>query len=485
MRRTYLAILVAAGIIVAVLVFGHYLASSDAQAKSSRRVLYYVDPMHPSYKSDKPGIAPDCGMQLVPVYEGDNGKVAVVTQDVSIDAHAQQLGGIRVEEVRTGGTERMARVVGRVTPEDIRTFSLNSGVDGFIRETYDDSVGNFVKKDQKIATYYSPDFLAAASGFLAATERVPGATAAKDGAKFTPNWGGTIAKEGIRSIQGYTDHLRNLGMGDVQIQHIADARELPDSIEVRSPADGFILSRNITAGMHFDHMMEFYKIADLSKVWVEAEVNEADAQSLRPGSMAQVTVHGSGRKFSARVTNSLPQSEAGGDTARVRLELDNPSYVLRPDMVVDVDLPLGGMTAVTLPMDALVYSGDRTRVYLERGGGKFEARDVQTGARIGDQVEILRGIAHGDHVVVAGTFLVDSENRIKNPASAAAPPSMDASSTPSMATPKDASMAGQAPVATPMTDSTPAAAAAPDKSAEMHDHDHMGSMKTSHDQHPM
>lgn len=473
MRRTRLAVFIAAGLIVASLVFGRFFAYSQTQAKAQRHVIYYVDPMHPSYKSDKPGIAPDCGMPLVPVYEGDAGsdpsaKVEhAPAQPVAIDGHAQQLAGIRVAEVKKGGTARMAHVVGRVTPEDIRTYIVNPGVDGFIRETYNDSVGNFVKKDQKIASYYSPDVLSAASGFLAATERVPG-TVGKDGAKFTPNWGGTIAKEGVRSINGYTDHLRNFGMSDEQIKHIAETRELPDSIEVVSPSDGIILDRYVTAGMHFDHDMQFYKIADLSQVWVEAEVDEADALSLRPGSMAQVTLQGGGRKFDARVTDSLPQSEPGGDTVKVRLELENHSFALRPDMIVGVDLPLGAMNAVTVPMDALVYSGDRTRVYVERGQGKFEAREVQTGSRVGDQVEVLGGVKPGDRIVVAGTFLVESENRLKNPASASAPMS--------------ASM--PAPAAATAPDSMPMTMPAPDKSAEMHDH--MNSMKMSHDQqHPM
>lgn len=473
MQRFRLPIFIAAGLIVASLAFGWFF-NSQAQTKSTRHVLYYVDPMHPSYRSDKPGIAPDCGMKLVPVYEGDATAAAAPapSQPVAIDGQAQQIAGIQVAVVQKGGTARIAHVVGRVTPEDIRTYSVNSGVGGFIRETYNDSVGNFVKKDQKIAAYYSPDFLSAASGFLAATERVPGSTMGKDGARFTRDFGGTVAKEGGRSVSGYADHLRNLGMSDAQIEHIAESRELPDSIEVLSPADGFILSRNVTAGMHFDHIMEFYKIADLSKVWVEAEVSEADAQSLRPGSMAQVTVQGSGRKFSGRVADSLPQSEPGGDTTKVRLELDNPSYVLRPDMIVAVDLPLGASTAVTLPMDALVYSGDRTRVYVERAQGKFEARDVQTGSRLGDRVEILHGVAPGDRIVVAGTFLVDSENRMKNsaPAAPSTPGSMTAS----------ASARPAAPVAEA---SVPAPANAP-APAETRDRSTMN-MKTSRDQHPM
>ena len=225
-------------------------------------------------------------MQLVPVYENEPGNsvpkpqaTQLSTGMVTIDGDAQRLSGIQVADVQRGGSTRAAHAVGRVAPEDVRIYSINSGVDGFIRETFNDSVGNFVKKDQKLASYYSPDFLSAASGFLAATERVPG-TIGKDGARFSTEFPGTIAKESVRSLRGYSDHLRNLGMSDEQIKRIADTRELPDSIDVVAPADGFILSRNVSPGMHFDHQMDFYRIADLSSVWVVAEIYEDDAQSL-------------------------------------------------------------------------------------------------------------------------------------------------------------------------------------------------------------
>jgi membrane fusion protein, copper/silver efflux system len=454
MRRIGLTLLLISGISIAFLGFGRFFAFSEANSRSSRRIIYYVDPMHPSYKSDKPGIAPDCGMQLVPVFQGQQGNVATspeVAQSsalVMIDGDAQRLSGIRFAEVRKGSGAHVAQVVGRVTPEDVRIFSVNSGVDGFMRETYNDSVGTFVKKDQKLANYYSPEFLAAASGFLAATERVPG-TVGKDGARFTPNFPGTIAKEGVRSVQGYTDHLRNLGMSDTQIKRIADTRELPDSIDVVAPTDGFILIRNVSPGTHYDHMTEFYKIADLSKVWVVAEVNEGDAGSLRPRESVVVTLRGTGRRMTAHVTDSLPQSEAGGGTVKVRLEVYNPSFMLRPDMLVEVDIPLGSMNVVTVPVDAIVFSGQHTRVYVQHSEGMFEPRDVEMGRRMGEEVEILQGVQPGDHIVVAGTFLVDSENRLKS--------------------------------ATPVAMPSVAPAHVPGKSADMHGH--MASMKSA--QEPM
>ena len=309
--------------------------------------------------------------------------------------------------------------MGRVVPEDTRVYRINVGTDGFIRETYNDSVGVMVKKDQKLATSYGADSLAVASGFLAATERVPGANG-KDGNRTIP-FPGAVSKQGVSSIQGYTDRLRNLGMSEVQIRQVAESRQLPESIEVVAPADGFILARNISAGQHFEHDMEFYRIADLSRVWVVAEVYEQEASHLRPGSPAQITLRDEGRQFPARIADSLPQSEAGGGTVKLRLEVDNPTFILRPEMLVDVALPVRLPPAVTVPLDALVDSGARARVYVERVEGVFEPREVETGWRFGEQVEIRRGLQPGERVVVAATFLVDSESRLKTPASGPAP----------------------------------------------------------------
>jgi len=425
MRQVSLAILVVMAIVAS---YGLGRSNLRLQAGSTqgRHILYYVDPMHPSYKSDKPGIAPDCGMKLVPVYGEDIGSALSSSSlaqlpggAVSIDGATQQLLGIKVAPVEKGAATRTVRVVGRVVPEDKRVYSVNSGLDGSIRETYNDSVGTLVKKDQKLATYYSPDALSVASGFLAASERVPGSVG-NDGSRTVP-FPGAVSKQGLSSLQGYTDRLRNLGMSDVQIKQMADSRQLPENIDVVAPSDGFIVSRNITPGQHFEHNMEFYRIADLSHVWVVAEVYEQEAPHLRPGGMAQITLRDEARHLSARISDSLPQSEAGGGTVKLRLEVDNPTFILRPEMLVDVELPVRLPPAVTVPLDALVDSGARARVYVEHGEGIFEPREVETGWRSGDRVEILHGVQPGERVVVEATFLVDSESRLKNPASGAAP----------------------------------------------------------------
>jgi membrane fusion protein, copper/silver efflux system len=425
MRRMSLAIAVVAALAASYGV-GRYNSHLQTGNKAGRHVLYYVDPMHPSYKSDKPGIAPDCGMQLVPVYIEDGGNARTSSpianlpvEAVTIDAATQRLMGLRVAPVEKTGSTRIVRVIGRVAPEDTRVYKVNSGLEGFIRETYNDSVGMLVKKDQKLASYYSPDFLAVASGFLAASERVPGSTGS-DGNRTMP-FPGAVSKQGVSSMQGYTDRLRNLGMSDVQIKRMADTRQLPDSIDVVAPADGFILARNISPGEHFDHDMEFYRVADLSRVWVVAEIYEQDAPYLHPGSLGQIDLKGERRQLAARITDSLPQSVAGSGTVKLRLEVDNPKFTLKPDMVVDVELPIRLPPAVTVPVDALIDSGAHARVYVEHGEGTFVPREVETGWRFGEQVQILRGLLPGEHVVVEATFLVDSESRLKTPASRPAP----------------------------------------------------------------
>ncbi|MBZ5654810.1 MAG: efflux RND transporter periplasmic adaptor subunit [Acidobacteriia bacterium] len=407
-------------LVVAGFIVGRYSgAKRDNPRTTARRILYYVDPMHPSYHSDKPGIAPDCGMQLEPVYAEDAynaPRAAALAQsspgDVSIDGGTQGLLGIRVATVEKSGAPHLIRVVGHVVPEDTRVYRVNSGTEGFVRETYNDSVGVQVKKDQKLATSYTGETLAVASGFLAATAGVPGANG-KDGSRTVP-FPGTLAKQGSSSIQGYTDRLRNLGVSEVQIKQMAENRQLPESVDIVAPADGFILARNISPGQHFEHSTEFYRIADLSRVWILADIFGSEAQSFHPGALARVTLSGQGKTFSARVSNVLPQVDPATRTLKLRLEADNPGFALRPDMYVDVELPVAMPAGLTVPQDAVIDSGREQRVFVERSSGVFEPRPVQTGWRSGDRVQIVHGLSEGERVVSAGTFLVDSESRLKS-----------------------------------------------------------------------
>jgi Cu(I)/Ag(I) efflux system membrane fusion protein len=373
--------------------------------------------MHPDYKSDHPGTAPDCGMALEPVYAEPAESLAASRAPlpagvVGIDLDRQQLFGIRVAAVeRTSGSEKI-RVLGRVVPEDTRVYRITAGSDGFVRETYNDSVGELVKKDQRLASSYLGETLGVASGFLAATAGMPGAVG-KDGNRTMP-YPGAVNKQGVSSIQGYKDRLRNLGVSEAQLKQMEDNHQLPETVDIVSPVDGFVLARNITPGQHFDRSMEFYRVADLSKVWIVAEIFGSEARDFRPGTMVRVALPGEGRVFAARVTDTLPEVDPVTRTLKLRLEAENPAFALRPDMFVNVELPLRAAPGLTVPLDAVIDSGREQRVFVERSTGIFEPRQVETGRRLSDRVEIVRGLSEGERVVTAGTFLVDSESRLRS-----------------------------------------------------------------------
>ena len=418
MRKIATAGLIGLLMIVSYAVGRRHEAEPATENTHSRRILYWVDPMHPDYKSDRPGTAPDCGMALEPVYADSaatpGASVPVPPGAVAIDPASQRLVGIRVATAeKTSGTHSV-RFLGRVVPEDTRTYRINAGMDGFVRETFDDSVGEFVKKDQKLATSYVAETLSVASGFLAASAGMPGAVG-KDGNRTVP-YPGVVSKQGVSSIQGYTDRLRNLGLSEVQIREMAENHQLPETVDIVSPADGFILARNISAGQHFERAAEFYRIAVLSQVWIVADVFGADAQDIRPGAVARVTLRDQRGSFTARVSNALPQVDPETRVLKLRLEASNPGFALRPDMFVDVELPLSGSPGLIVPQDAVIDSGQEQRVFVERSAGVFEPRRVQIGWRSGDRVEIVHGLTEGDRVVVEGTFLVDSESRLKSSA---------------------------------------------------------------------
>lgn len=413
-KSTVIAIVIALLMILSY-AFGRRDSARHVTASAtSRRVLYWVDPMHPDYTSDHPGIAPDCGMQLEPVYtEKAESTVRSPLRHgaIGIDMEKQQLYGVRLAVVqKIAGNEKL-RLLGRVVPEETRVFRVNAGSEGFIRETYNDSVGEFVKKGQKLATSFGPDYLPVASGFLAATMGVPGP---RNDAYHTAPRAGAVRAQGYSSLQGYADRLHNLGMSDEQLKEIAQSRTLPQGIDIVSPVDGFILTRNISSGQHFDRGLEFYRIVDMSHVWIFADIFGTEPSNFPPGTVARVTLSDERQTFVARVSDVLPLVDAESRTLKLRLAADNPVFALRPDMFVDVELPVRIPAGLTVPVDALIESGCRQRVFVDRSGGVFEPRQVQTGLRFGDRVEIMHGLVEGERVVREGTFMVNSESRLKS-----------------------------------------------------------------------
>jgi Cu(I)/Ag(I) efflux system membrane fusion protein len=378
---------------------------------AERRPLYYVDPMHPAYRSDKPGIAPDCGMKLVPVYAEDSRRSlfrdAASSGIVTVDPDTRHLVGIQLTTVEKSTGQSSVKVFGRVAADQTRIYHVNLGTDGYVRETLDDAVDTYVKKNQHLAVVYSPDFLSLAGGYLSASERSSGGSGKENAA---------AAQQGAASSQARADRLRNLGMSDSQIDELSTTRKIPEDIYVVAPTDGVILARNISPGQRFERHAELYTIADLSHVWVFAEVFGKDAQVLRPGMKVRLTVPDSGEVLAARVSGALPEIDPVGRFVKIRLEVDNPRFVLRPEMFVTVELPATLSPGLTVPASALLDSGLSKHVFVRTGEDTFEPRTIETGWQIGDRVQIVKGLQEGDMIVSEGAFLVDSESRLQGAA---------------------------------------------------------------------
>ena len=215
------------------------------------------------------------------------------------------------------------------------------------------------------------------------------------------------------NIENYRNSLRNLGMTEHQLDEIMRTRKGGDQVEIRAPAAGFVLTRNLTLGERFQRGTELYRIADLSKVWILVDTFEREAYSFKTGTSVRVTAPNLGKTFSARVARVPPRFNPATRTLQVRLEADNPRLYLRPDMFVDVELPIKLAPAVTIPTDAILDTGLKKTVFIDRGNGNFEPREVETGWRLGNRVEIIRGLSPGEKIVVSGTFLIDSESRME------------------------------------------------------------------------
>jgi Cu(I)/Ag(I) efflux system membrane fusion protein len=413
-RKAALAVVVLAVFGAGFFAGGWSRAREAAGAAGARpaAVLYYVDPMHPAYTSDVPGNAPDCGMALVPVYgdapPGPRGGPAglLAAGAVRADADAQRLIGVRVEPVAAAARVERLRLYGRVAADETRSYTVDMGTEGYIRDVSPVTTGTFVRKDQWLATFAAPELRSPLQAYVVALEILDrSATSGETPAQI---------EQIEASLQLNVDRLLTFGVSRAQIDEIDRTRRVPQYIRVVAPADGIVISRNVSAGQKVKRGDELYRVADLSRVWILADVPGPEALHVPPGAVAAVGVPRRAAPMRARVSGTVrPQFDAATQSVTLRLDADNPDDVLRPGMFVDLEVPVSLPSALTVPAEAILDAGRTRTVFVERGRGVFEPRQVQTGWRMGGRVEIVGGLAAGERIAVSGTFLLDSESRLR------------------------------------------------------------------------
>jgi RND family efflux transporter MFP subunit len=382
---------------------GMKLVPDSAPAvQPDRPVLYYHDPKQPSYRSEKPGLNPETGNELVPVH-------AEAERSIHISAEKQSWIGVHIGTAAMHGFNSVIRASGRVAVDETRLTRVMSRTDGWVEQVTANFTGQLVNKGEPMLTLYSPELVASQQEYLLALKAVR-----------------ELDKSEVPGMHSHTSSLveaararleRHWGMTPPEIVQLALNQAPQRTITIRAPETGFILERKAYPNQRITADTELYTLADLRKVWIVADVFESDAANIAEGMTATVEPSGGAApRFAAKVVYLQPQVDPQTRTLKVRLEADNAGYRLRPDLFVNVEFRTGGGAKLSVPEDAVIDSGLHQTVFVAKDDSHFSPRRVQTGARAQGRVEILSGLRAGEKIAVSGAFLLDSETQLKAPA---------------------------------------------------------------------
>ena len=380
-------------------------APGASAAPVARKLLYYRNPMGLPDTSPVPKKDP-MGMDYIAVFEGEEpasepgsaGQVKISTEKV------QKL-GVRTEAATMRPLGGTVRASGRVEPDERRVSMISPKFEGYVERLHVNATGQPVAKGQPLFEVFSPELVAAQREYVIAAQ---GAEAMKEA--------GSESTAGMKQLaDSALARLRNWDLSADDVATLARSGEARRTVTLRSPVSGIVTEKKAFQGMRFMPGEALYQVTDLSSVWVIADVFEQDIGLVKPGARASVTLPAyPGQTFRGTVTYVYPTLKAETRTVPVRIELANPKQLLKPAMFAQVDLQLGGTAAVlTVPDSAVIDSGKRRIVLVQRGEGRFEPREIRTGSRGDTFFEVLEGLKAGEEVVVAANFLIDAESNLQ------------------------------------------------------------------------
>lgn len=381
-------------------------ASKSATASPERKVLYYYDAMNSQNHYDKPGKAPD-GMNLVPKYaDEESGLENMPSGSVKLSDAKQQLIGVQTAAVERQPLFRTIRAVGQLTADETKLAHVHMKVSGWIEQVYVDYVGKLVKKGDPLFTLYSPDLVATEQEYLIA----------RRGKQYLGDSSFPDVSRGADSLLTSTrERLRLWDISDQQIQELDETGKITRTLTFYSPVTGFVMDRKAYPQTAVTPDMDLYVIADLSTVWANAQVYEYEVPYVHIGQLAQMELsYYPGRKYTGRVSYIYPTLDPQTRTVRARVEFPNPNFELKPDMYSEIDLKINYGNQVVVPHGAVLDSGERQTVFVAKGNGFFEPREVKIGDKVDEKVIVLSGLKPGETIVTSGNFLIDSESRLSS-----------------------------------------------------------------------
>lgn len=394
--------------------------ASPASAGGERKVAYYRSPMDPAVRSATPA-KDSMGMDFIPVYEDELAGSGSVPgrAAVTLSAERRRILGLRSEPVRSVSLERTIRTVGRVAADERRLHHVHTKFEGYIEKLYVDFVGKLVRKGEPLASLYSPELVATQEEYLLARKAQERLAA-----------GGipSVARGGSDLVDAARRRLLLWDIREADIERLERTGEVRRTLDLHSDVDGYVVDKHALQGMRITPSDTLFDIADLSHLWVLADVYESDLPAVRLGMKADITLaYVPDRTWQGTVTWVAPSVEEKTRTVKVRVEIDNRDRALKPEMFVDVVLKTDLGRGLVAPETAVLQSGTRTLVFVDLGNGTLEPREVQVGAKTPEGVQVRRGLNEGDRVVTSANFLLDSESSLKAALTAMspAPPAAD------------------------------------------------------------
>jgi Cu(I)/Ag(I) efflux system membrane fusion protein len=378
--------------------------ANTANATSMNEPLLYRSPMNPEVTSPVPAKDP-MGMDYIPVYaDADQGSSPAGT--VSIDPVTEQSIGVRIGTVERRSISRAINTVGRIDYDEKRLVELHPKTEGWIEQLFVDTTGEQVSKNAILLSLYSPQLVSTQQEYVLAL---------KNFETLKESQFEDVRRGAEELINASLERLRLLDVPEHQITLLTNTLKVKKGLHILSPAAGVVTSIGARQGQFVTPQTKLYTIADLSKVWLYVDVYEDELPWVAVGDKATISVTAiPGTTFEGVLSYIYPYAESMTRTIKVRMEFDNPDGLLKPDMFADVTIKARELhDVIVVPSESIIRSGIREQVFVQRGPGKFEPRDVTIGVSSEGLTEIITGVEPGEQVVVSAQFLIDSESKLR------------------------------------------------------------------------
>jgi membrane fusion protein, copper/silver efflux system len=328
----------------------------------------------------------------------------IAADAVFVSAERQQISGIRFGQVSVQNMEKVIQTVGRLEFDEKKVTMVNPKIGGWIEDLYVDYTGKMVQKGQPLLSIYSPDLVSAQEEYLLALKIKESETA-----QPSAEW----SSQGESLLQSARKRLLLWDISPRQIENLEKTGEIKKDLVLSSPVDGFVMEKMVFKGMGIMPGTTLYKIGDLSSIWVIADIYEYELPFVQIGQKASISLsYFPGESFEGTATYIYPSVDPKTRTAKVRFDLPNPEFKLKPEMWANVGLKIPLGRKLVVPEDAVMDSGTMQMVFIDRGQGYFESRHIQVGSKVQGYYEVLSGLREGEKVVTSANFLIDSESKL-------------------------------------------------------------------------